>query len=237
MINTMKKVCLITGCNSEIGVAIAEQFLLSHEVYLCWHNNCDRVQRLFQYNNAYQESADLTVENNVTNIIGTIYRKFGRLDLIVNCIGKNNPVPDDLITEEIWDEVISANLKPAFFLCQVLNRQRKDEKESCVINITSTAGINPIPRFPHYIAAKAGVIALSKYYSKLMAPYVRVNTIAPGFIDTEKHKNQHYDNLRDSIPLKRFASVEEIVNAVLFLYENKYITGQTIILDGGMTSK
>ena len=144
------------------------------------------------------------------------------------------------ITEEIWDDVISNNLKPAFFLSKYYWKYFYEDKSSdcqgCMIHIASTAGINPAPSSPHYVAAKAGVIALAKYFAKAMTPYVRVNVIAPCYIETSKHKGAKYDKVRNSNPLKRFVTTEEVAQTAAYITECTYLNAQTIVLDGGMVS-
>ena len=105
-----------------------------------------------------------------------------------------------------------------------------------MIHIASTAGINPAPSSPHYVAAKAGVIALAKYFAKTMTPYVRVNVIAPCFIETSNHKDAKYDKVRNSNPLKRFVTTEEVAETAAYITECTYLNAQTIVLDGGMIS-
>lgn len=83
----------------------------------------------------------------------------------------NISVAESELTEKIWDEVISSNLKPAFFLCKFYRQYRAENSSGCIINFSSTAGIRPLPSSPHYITAKTGLIALSTYYAKIMAPH------------------------------------------------------------------
>ena len=232
------KVCIITGANSEIAVAIANEFLSEYQIILCWHESCERIQHLFALENVDTFQADLKHEKQCKILIDYCLQKFHNVDVIINCIGKNSNVPDAEITEEIWDDVISTNLKPAFFLSkyywQYISRNKELNTSCCIIHISSTAGIRSLPSSPHYIAAKSGLIALSEYYAKLMAPYVRVNTIAPGFVLTEKHKSNKYKDICNKIPLKRMASLGEIAQTARYLVECQYLTGQTIIVDGGL---
>ena len=106
-----------------------------------------------------------------------------------------------------------------------------------IINFSSTAGVNPNPTSPHYVTSKAGVIALTKYYAKLYAPKVMVNSIAPGFVATSNHCSSKYDSVKHKIPLQRMASVEEVAQSVYFILHSDYITGQTLLIDGGMTAE
>ena len=163
-----------------------------------------------------------------------IFSNFGRLDVLVNCIGNNIKPKDGIITEEIWDSVMEVNVKSIFFICEQFMDFFTIEKPACIINFSSTAGIRPLPMSPHYITAKAGLIALSKYYAKIMAPFVRINVIAPGFIKTSSHNSETYDTIKNIIPLKRMAEISEIVETVYYIIKCQYITGEVIIIDGGL---
>lgn len=237
-----EKICVITGANSPIGFAMAERFLGDFHLILCWHNKYDRLKALPPHSGVEAFRFDLQHEAECRTLIEYCFENYGKIDLLVNCIGKNSDVQDAEIMEADLDDVLAVNLKPAFFLCKYIQKRiltaswAPGEHSSCVINISSTAGIRALPSSPHYIAAKAGLIAVSKYYAKVMAPHVRVNTIAPGFVETEKHSAPRYDELRSSIPMKRFAKPSEIADAAAFIASNDYITGQTIIVDGGMIS-
>lgn len=228
------KVCLIAGANSEFASKIADKLSQEYFLILCRHKGHERSDSIIKTYKAVQYEADLTNEDQAKNLMREVFQKYSHIDLLVNLTGKNIHLPDDNIDEAAWDEVISANLKPAFFLCKYYHRYHRTNRDGCIIHFSSTAGIRPIPSSPHYIVAKAGVIALSKYYAEIMAPYVRVNTIAPGFIKTERHNSQEYDSIMEKIPLKRMADPSEIAETVAYLANCRFITGQTVVLDGGM---
>jgi NAD(P)-dependent dehydrogenase (short-subunit alcohol dehydrogenase family) len=106
-----------------------------------------------------------------------------------------------------------------------------------IVNFSSTAGVRSLPQSPHYITAKAGIIALSEFFAKVYAPQIRVNCIAPGFVLTEHHLPKNYANYSDvvgRIPLGIMSSVPEIVKAILFLTSSSTITGHTLVIDGGL---
>ena len=229
----MKKTCIITGANSEIGMSIAESLYGSHSLILTWHKNNGRIVEftktrfdvvVYQY--------DLRIEQNSISLMENVAREFGHTNLLINCIGKNNY--NDNIDETILREVVESNLNPVFFLCKHYHKSMLSDLPGCIITFASTAGIRAIPSSPHYIAAKAGVIALTAYYANVLAPNIRVNAIAPGFVETEKHKSGKYKEIKNKIPLKRMASLAEIVKTVNYIIECEYLTGQTIVIDGGL---
>ena len=232
----MNKICLIAGANSEIACTIAKRLVDEYTLILCRHENHQRIDELLKIPNTSCVQADLRDEVQVDNLMKSIFREYKTIDLLINCVGRNISVAESELSEAIWDEVISANLKPAFFLCKFYLRYRSENSSGCIINFSSTAGIRPLPSSPQYITAKAGLIALSTYYAKIMAPHVRVNVIAPSFVQTQKHNSPAYDSIRNQIPLKRMATLSEIVETVKYIADCNYLTGQTIVLDGGLIS-
>jgi len=180
---------------------------------------------------------DMTKLVQIERCCAEILSKHRQVDVLVNILGKNIKCPLNEITEDIWNEVIDVNLKSIFFLCRTFGESMIKIGGGSIINFASTAGIRAVPQSPSYIAAKAGVIALSEYFAKIYAPTVRVNCIAPGFILTENHKPESYTNYNDiisMIPLKQMTTVEEINNTILFLASSQTITGHTIVVDGGI---
>lgn len=232
------RVCVIAGANSEIGIAIANQLKKEYRLLLCWHNNDNRIKHLVDNIYIKEYQADLRNEAQCINLYDYCIKEFGRLDILINCIGKNDH--SNNITEEVWDSILSANLKPVFFLSKHFITYYKMAEDNhstgSIINLASTAGINPLPSSPHYVASKAGVIALTKYYSKLYSPYVTVNSIAPGFVNTSNHQSSQYESVKCRIPLQRMATVDEIAQTAYFLLQVSYLTAQIIIIDGGMSN-
>lgn len=230
----MKKgVCLIAGANSEIGVAIARSFAADYKLILCWHrNNANLLKSKIE---ADYRQVDLLREEAVEGLIKSVFLEYGHIDVLINCVGKNIPHAVNHISGQDWDDVVSSNLKTAFFLCKYYWEYADKISPGSIIQLSSTAGLRPLPSSPAYIAAKAGLIALSGYFAKQMAPAIRVNTIAPGFVMTEKHASPAYDGIRQMIPLKRMASLEEVAETARYIANCEYITGQTIVLDGGLT--
>lgn len=231
-----KKICVIAGANSQIAVAIAERFMQECILILCYHKHDKRIQHLLSNEDVYTMRGDFQHEDQCHDLIRICYEKYSKIDIIINCIGKNTN-SDGGISEEVWDDVMAVNLKPVFFLCKYYQKyytQYQQKNIGCVINIASTAGIRALPLSPHYITAKAGMIALSKYYANVMAPNIRVNSIAPGFVETDKHKSEKYSWICNSIPMKRMASLDEIAETACYLATCEYITSQTLIVDGGM---
>ena len=162
------------------------------------------------------------------------------IDILVNCAGITR---DNLIIrmkENDWDNVINTNLKSVFLTSKIAGRYMMKEKSGNIINISSVVGITGNAGQTNYSASKAGVIGMTKSLAKEFASRnIRVNAIAPGFIDTAMTKNLKEDakeQLIDAILLKRLGTTKDIASAALFLASSlsDYITGQTLVVDGGM---
>ncbi len=230
-----KRVCMIIGANSEIGVSIAERMSSEYQLVLVWHISRDRLDdNKMLIDNADFLQKEMTHEKAVEELFQYAYDQYDRVDCVINCIGKNIRQLDETIDAENWDDVLSNNLKPILFIGRYYGKHIKENESGCIINFSSTAGIRGIPKSPHYIVAKAGVIALSEYYAKVLAPRIRVNTIAPGFVNTTLHMADSYNSIRESTPMKRMASMDEIYTTVKYLIECSFITGQTLVVDGGL---
>jgi len=184
---------------------------------------------------------DVTDLKQVDEIVNLILDKFLQIDILVNNAGITK---DNLIlrmTEEDWDRVLSVNLKGAFNCTKVVSRHMLKKRYGRIINMASIIGIIGNAGQANYAASKGGLIAFTKSIAKELASRnINVNAIAPGFIETpmtaklpEEYKKQMLEN----IPLGKFGKPEDVAKACLFLAspESGYITGQVIVVDGGMT--
>lgn len=228
-----KDTIVIFGGSGEIGYYLASSLRAKFNI-ISVHNSTKHTTK--KNNGIYEIVSDMTNVKNVSKVCKQLFHKYS-INIVINCIGLNNAYEIDDIDEEKWDAVIDTNLKSVFFITKEI-KNNANLKNVLIINFTSTAGIRPQLASPHYIAAKAGVNALTKYFARKFAPGIRVNAIAPGYVLTERHnpeKYNNYQNIIKQIPLERMANLEEILNSVEFLINNKYITGQIIIIDGGIT--
>lgn len=167
---------------------------------------------------------------------------FGRIDIVVNNAGVTKDGALALMSPDNWKEVINTNLGGTFNLTKAAILIFMKQKGGNVINITSVSGMMGIARQTNYAASKSGIIGFSKSLAKEVAAYnIRVNAVAPGFIMTDmvKELNESYmEQMIKRVPLGRIGRAEEVAKAVKFLAsdDSKYITGQTIIIDGGLSS-
>ena len=168
---------------------------------------------------------------------------WGRLDVLINNAGVTK---DNIIlrmTNQDWDDVINTNLKAAFVASKTVSKQMIRQKAGCIINISSVVGQIGNKGQSNYVASKAGMDGLTKTLSKeLGARGINVNSIAPGYIETNmtKNLNENIKNeLLNKIPLNRFGKPNEVASLINFLIsdEASYITGQIINLDGGMVTQ
>jgi 3-oxoacyl-[acyl-carrier protein] reductase len=166
---------------------------------------------------------------------------FGGIDIAVNNAGIINDKALALMEPEDWHEVINTNLDGTFNLTRAVIITFMKQKSGVIVNITSVSGIAGMSRQTNYSASKAGMIGFTKSLAREVASYnIRVNAVAPGFIETDMLrdlKEEYKSQIINQIPLCRFGRPEEVARVVRFLGsdEASYITGQTIVIDGGMS--
>jgi 3-oxoacyl-[acyl-carrier protein] reductase len=239
------KVSLLTGGARGIGRQIALLFAQEgSDVVICDINYKD-AQGICSEIEAFGRKA-LALELDVRSFVkveeamNKILDKFKRLDILVNNAGITK---DNLIlrmSDEEWDAVIDVNLKGTFNCTKAASKVMIKQREGRIINIASIIGIIGNPGQANYSASKAGLIALTKTTAKELAcRNINVNAVAPGFIETEMTAMLAQDlrnKMLAAIPLARFGVPQDVAQACLFLaaQESSYITGQTIVVDGGM---
>lgn len=241
------KVALITGSARGIGKAIALE-LANHGANIVINdivpkNEIDKtLEEIKQINDkALGIRADITVFNEVENMVKEIINKFEKIDILVNNAGITRDSFLIRMKEEDWDAVIRINLKGTFncskAVAKYMMRQKSNDK---IVNISSVIGLVGNIGQTNYAASKAGIIGLTKSMAKELAlRNINVNAIAPGFIETDMTKKlpeKVIKDLQQQIPLKRLGIVEDVAKTVYFLVSDaaNYITGQVINVDGGM---
>jgi len=189
---------------------------------------------------AFAIQASVDQADDVQNLISSTMEQFGSVDILVNNAGITR---DNLLMrmkEHEWDDVINTNLKGVFLCTKAVTRQMMKQRAGRIINITSIVGVSGNAGQANYVAAKAGVIGLTKSTAKELASRnITVNSVAPGFISTDMTDALPEDvksQMLSQIPLAKFGNPEDIAKAVAFLASDdaNYITGQTIHVNGGM---
>ncbi|WP_436375736.1 3-oxoacyl-[acyl-carrier-protein] reductase [Cytobacillus sp. BC1816] len=198
----------------------------------------DEIQALGR--NAFAIQCDVSNSDSVASMVKETVEKFGKLDILVNNAGITK---DNLLMrmkEDEWDDVININLKGVFLCTKAVTRQMMKQRSGRIINISSIVGVSGNPGQANYVAAKSGVIGLTKTSAKELATRgIMVNAIAPGFITTDMTDKLNEDvkeQMLKQIPLARFGDPADIANVAVFLAseDSRYMTGQTLHVDGGM---
>jgi 3-oxoacyl-[acyl-carrier protein] reductase len=240
------KVALITGASKGIGkgiaVKLAEQGANIAFTYL---SSVEKGQALEKELEAYGIKAkgyrsDASDFKQADDLVNSVITDFGTVDVLVNNAGITKDGLLMRMTEEQWDAVINTNLKSVFNLTKAIQRPMLKQRKGSIINISSVVGVKGNAGQANYSASKAGINGFTKSVAlELGSRNIRCNAIAPGFIETEMTEVLNPDVVkqwRESIPLKRGGSPEDVANAVLFLASDMsgYITGQVLNVCGGM---
>lgn len=184
--------------------------------------------------------ADVGQRGDIRALVDAAVKEYGRIDVLVNNAGVTVYVPFadlDGVTEEDWDRIFAVNLRGQFFCVQAVAPVMRKQGSGCIINLASTAGLRVSGSSIPYSCSKAGVFMLTACLAKALAPRIRVNGIAPGLVDTRWIAGSPpgvWDGRIEATPLNRLAQPEDIAQAALFLATSAdFITGQTIVVDGG----
>lgn len=241
----MEKVVLVTGSSSGIGREIVRKLANDYEVIIHYNNNYDNAIELKEeLDSLYKKDilmvkCDLSSEEEIDSMLSTIYDRYNSIDVLINNAGI--AIDTDFLdkTKENFMKTLEVNLIAPFLLSKKVGLRMKDNKSGVIINISSTNGIDTLyPEGLDYDASKAGLINLSSNLANYLAPYVRVNTICPGWTNTDMTKNLDEEFIKEEkkkILLERFAEPDEIASLVKFLIsdEASYINNSIIRIDGG----
>jgi 3-oxoacyl-[acyl-carrier protein] reductase len=240
------KVALVTGASRGIGREIAlELARLGANVAVNYSGSEAKANEVVDLikemgREAYSVQCDVSNSEAVTSMVKEMIERFGKLDILVNNAGITR---DNLLMrmkDDEWDDVININLKGVFLTTKAVTRQMMKQRSGRIINIASIVGVSGNPGQANYVAAKAGVIGLTKTTAKELASRnITVNAIAPGFITTDmtdKLTDEVKAEMLKVIPLARFGEAKNIATVVSFLAseDSAYMTGQTLHVDGGM---
>jgi len=238
------KVALVTGASRGIGKSIAISLgLLGAEVIVNYSSSDASAEEVAKSINdkggsSYKLKFDVSDEESVSTAINQIIRDSGKIDILINNAGITRDGLLMRMKASQWDEVLNTNLKGVFLCTKNVSKFMIKQRSGKIINITSIVGLIGNPGQANYSASKAGVIGFTKTCAKEFASRgIKVNAIAPGFIETEMTENLKTDDLLKMIPLGKLGSADQIASLVNFLVSSdasEYITGQTISIDGGM---
>ncbi|MBU0906206.1 MAG: 3-oxoacyl-[acyl-carrier-protein] reductase [Planococcaceae bacterium] len=240
------KAALVTGASRGIGAEIAKQLAKEGaRVAVNYSGSQSKAEEVVNEiiaagGQAFAIQASVSDAENVTDMVKQTIEQFGSVDILVNNAGITR---DNLLMrmkESEWDDVIDTNLKGVFLCTKAVTRQMMKQRAGKIINIASIVGVSGNAGQANYVAAKAGVIGLTKTTAKELASrHINVNAIAPGFITTEMTDELSDDvknQMLTQIPLSKLGNPQDVAKAVVFLASDdaSYITGQTLHVDGGM---
>lgn len=239
---TERKVALITGASRGIGKACAiELAKAGYDIAVNYAGNVEAANKTVEELKALGVDAqafkfDVSNQEEAAKGVEEVLAKFARIDVLVNNAGITRDGLFMRMSAENWDAVINTNLSSAFYVSQPVVKVMMKQRSGSIVNMSSVVGVSGNAGQANYSAAKAGLIGLTKTLAKeLGSRGIRVNAVAPGFINTDMTKDLDTSKFLDFIPLKRLGEVEDIAKTVKFLAaDSDYITGQVIEVDGGL---
>lgn len=235
----MNKVAIVSGGSRGIGASIVETLASSgFDVVLNYRFSANKANDIAsKFSNVVTFQADVSDHAQVKSLVDFTISKFGRIDLLVNNAGIDfiNTLSDT--SDSDFDKVLKNNLYSAFYLSKEVSPYMINAKSGLIINISSIWGIVGASCEMAYSVSKAGLDAMTKSLAKELGPSnIRVNSIAPGIIDTDMNSflsKEELSEIVNDIPLERIGLPSDVANTVLFLDKNSYITGQVIQVTGG----
>lgn len=242
----MKPVVIITGASGGIGQGIAKVFLnRGYRAFLHTHQKPDVIAALkanYPEDDVAIFQGDLTDPHTAKNLASVVLETMGRVDVLVNNAGLKIDAEIENMSLETFQKVIDVNLTATFLLTQAIVPLMKKQASGAIVNISSGIGYQGRPGNTNYAASKGALIGLTPSLAKELGPRgIRVNAVAPGLIPTEMtayYSSAAQDAYRESVPLKRLATPQDIGKAVYFLASDEaaFISGQTLFVNGGKES-
>ena len=239
----MQKVVLITGASKGIGRKIAEILAINNYTIIANYNNSEKeaieLKRKIEEQGKTLDiyKADITDQKQCKNLVEYVIKKYKKIDVLINNAGIDKSQLITEVTKEDWDNIINTNLYSAFIMCQETVHNMIQNKKGCIINISSIWGQVGASMEVVYSISKAGMDGLTKSLAKELGPSgIRVNSIAPGFIDTDMNKiynKEEITQIKEEIPLQKIGETIDIAKCVKWLIEDEYTTGQVISINGG----
>ena len=235
------KVALVTGAAKRIGRSVALRLASEGaDVIVNYRSSRAEAGEVVDQisatgRRALAIRADVAKRADVIAMFAAIEREFGRLDILVNNAGMFFPAKFEELTEEQWDTILDSNLKSQFLCSQAAAPMLRRSGHGRIINFASLGGLLAWPAYTHYCVSKAGVIMLTRCLARSLAPEITVNAVAPGTISFPGDAPEIAEDFIRRAPLRRTGGPQDIDDAVIFLAQSPFITGQVIVVDGGRT--
>lgn len=239
----MSKVIIVTGASKGIGREIAKELAIKGNTIIANYNKSEKEIKELQQEIEKQNvkidiyKADISKREEAANLVRYTIQKYGEIDVLINNAGISQIKEFTQITDGDWNNMINTNLNSVFYMSQEACHNMIHNKKGCIINISSIWGITGASCEVHYSVSKAGVDALTKALAKELGPSnIRVNSIAPGIINTEMNAHlseEEKQNIEKEIPLEKIGKAKDIEKCVEWLIEDEYTTGQVISINGG----
>ena len=239
----MNKVIIVTGASKGIGKEISKELAKKGNTIIANYNKSEKEIKEQQQELEKQNikidiyKADVSKREEATNLGKYTIQKYGKIDVLINNAGISQIKEFKQITDEDWNNMINTNLNSVFYMSQEACHNMIHNKKGCIINISSIWGITGASCEVHYSVSKAGVDALTKALAKELGPSnIRVNSIAPGIINTEMNAHlseEEKQNIEEEIPLEKIGKSIDIERCVEWLIKDEYTTGQVISINGG----
>lgn len=235
----MEKIALVTGASRGIGREIALNLAKKGYKVIANYNKSKQQAIELEKENENIEiyQADISLREEVQKMIKYIIDKYNKIDILINNAGISETKMFTDVTDDDWNKIIKNNLYSAFCVTQEVSKNMIHWKQGCIINISSIWGIVGASCETIYSITKAGIDAMTKSLAKELGPSnIRLNSIAPGFIDTDMNKmynEQEINDIKKEIPLERVGKTIDIAKCINWLIDDEYTTGQIISINGG----
>lgn len=247
-LNLQNKIIVVTGATGDIGTGICKSFLDEKAIVVPLYRNDDKLLNLMKSVGVNEENdffypikTDIHDFKQINLSLKQVYKKYKKIDVLVNCAGFVSEMPFLMLEEENWDEQINVNLNSSAKMIRGVAKYMFRAKSGSIVNISSLMGHRFGRGVPAYAVAKAALDRLTEVLAHEFGPKnIRINSVCPGLIETKMSKNTEHrmgESINELTPLRRIGQINEVAKAVLFLASNScssFITGQKLFVDGGL---